>query len=384
MKKSEKKKSKKGFKLSSKAVVVIVIIILLVFLVFAVFYSFKSLKEEERKLGVDDKGVKLVVYGWKDGKMVGKLSETKGNEEGELASLLEFGPPSTQYELDAISIEHTIVSPVDFSEVDVDVSDLQASFTTDGVGSLPGSGDSRYEDAISGLTQLFTLAPGDSIVEMSNQIFIEDLEDDCNEAPFCEFKLQAVASFEDVDPDTGLQTTTDVPLGESYGTVIIKVVPETCSDGTPFGECSLTAPGGKFCDGMDGLIDCADPTGCTPSNYPVTSCSCDEGYYESNGDAVCGSPFCDGGLAAGECLGTDALMCDPDCVSEECGSVILDCYECGQAGQDLGSPLGWLDAILNAAECPLAYNGDPASSCHEIQHTCKYKGKKVKIDVLVG
>ena len=103
-----------------------------------------------------------------------------------------------------------------------------------------------------------------------------------------------------------------------------------------------------------------------------------------NEDAICGAPMCDGGLAAGLCVGVDALICDPSCTSESCGATIQDCYECGQSGQNQGTPSGWLDSVSNAVECPPAYNEDPADSCHEIQHTCKYKGRKAKIDVVVA
>lgn len=357
-------------------------IILIILLIILVRVTLFSPKEEEKYTGVEDKGVKLIVYGWKDGVMVGAVSEIK---EGELASILEFNPPSAQFDLDAISIQHTITSPSALSEVSVNISDLQGSFTTDNArGDLPINGDTRYEDAILGLNQTFVLIPGGFITEMGNPISITDLEDDCNEAPYCEFKLQVIASFQDVDPDTGAEITTNISLNESYGTIIIKVTSPVCSDGTPYGQCSLTAPGGQFCDGLNGLISCASPTGCTPINYASASCPCDSGYYETNGDAVCSAPMCDGGLAAGLCLGINALICDPDCVTEDCGATIQDCYYCGQTGQEQGTPLGWLDLISNAAECPPAYNGDPASSCHEIQHKCKYRGKRGVINVVVA
>lgn len=333
--------------------------------------------------GVDDKGVKLSVYGWIEGEKVGLISSLY---KGELFSIVEFEPPGVPISgLDAISIEHTISSPIAYSEVDVDVLDIIGSFTTDGLGGvLLVDGDGRYETSLSGLTQSFSLIPGDFLIEEGLPFNILDLEGDCNDFPYCEFKLQVIASFEDVDPDTGQMIITNILLNESYGTIILKISGEACLDGTPFGQCSLSAPGGQFCDGLNGLIACADPTGCTSPTYGAMSCSCDAGYYETNGDAICGAPMCDGGLAAGMCVGEYALICDPDCTQEYCEATIQNCGLCGQSGQEAGTPLGWLDAISNAAECPPAYNGDPSYECHAIQYLCKYKGKKADISVILG
>lgn len=322
--------------------------------------------------GVSDKGVMLKVYGWRDGAKVGEL-----NIAGLQQSVVQYDPIGGGTILpgvDSISIEHTI-SQGPLSEVDVNVNTITGSFTTDGGGDLP-TGDGRYNTALDIVTRAFKLLLGGADqIEESSPFGITDLEDDCDSVPYCTFRLQLDANFQDIDPDTGLEVTTAIPTEDSFGSIVLKVSSEVCSDSTPWGSCSGSGGGGKFCDDGQDLIDCADPTGCTPTNYAPTSCPCNTGYVDVGG--ICTSQDC----IPGECVGTDANICDPSCTVVNC-AIIQDCYECGQAGQGQGTPLGWLDETLNAAECPPAYDGvTPADSCHSIQHTCKYKGRKGEVSV---
>ena len=359
-----------------KLAIAIFIILMISLVVFLLKYKSYSVAES-----VQDKGVKLVAYGWKDGK---KVATFEISPKKTFFSSVEVNPPNIPYqELDAISIQHTIISDIMISDVNIDVSDLAGTFATTGLGDLSPTGDLRYENALIGKLQTFTLLIGGQQIEESSPFSITDLEDDCNVNPFCIFKLQVVASYIDVDPDTGKQIITNIPLDQSYGTIIMRIFSDTCTDGTPFGRCSNSDPGGLFCDGINNLIDCASPTGCTPAYYAPTSCSCKPGYYETNGDRICSAPLCDGGTRAGMCTGSSALICDPNCNQESCGAVIQDCYFCGQSGQEAGYPLGWVNPLVNKWECPPAWTGEPSISCTEATHKCKYKGKKGAVNVIL-
>lgn len=359
LKKPKKPIRNKMAKKNNKTILMIGAIIVIGFLVVKV-------KPPQAAEGVSDRGVALRVFGVKDGVIVGELKHAVSPQAVVQYDPVGEGP--TMSGIDAIILEHT-VSQGPLADVDVDVNTITGSFTTDGVGDLPVAGDGRYDTALDIVTRTFTLLLGVDQVEQSDSFNILDLVDDCDSLPYCTFKLQLNADYEDIDPDTGLQVTTTIPAAESFGSIVLRIDDEECSDGTPFGFCSVIGAGGKFCDGAADLIDCADPTGCTPANYPATSCTCNSGYVDVGG--VCMSQDC----VPGECTGTLANRCDPACATQSC-AILQDCYECGQAGQELGTPLGWLDATANAAECPLAYDGvTPADSCHDIQHTCKYKGR---------
>jgi hypothetical protein len=330
----------------------------------------------------NDKGVKLKVFGWKDGVKVGELQVVSN---GQLFSTVEFGVPGTvRQDLDAISVQHTLISDPT-TDVSIDINDVVASFATDNLnGDLPFNGDTRYDDALTSaaVPRQLVLPVGESLGPYESSPFsIDDLTDDCNDAPFCVFKLQLDASFEDIDVDTGEQIVTAIAASESFGSINLRISIDKCNDGTPWGQCSVSTPG-LFCDNgdetiaLDGMIDCAGPTGCTPINWAATSCSCPAGQVD-DGFGVCVSQSC----VPGECLGTNADICDPTCSTPSC-DVIQDCYSCGQSGQNQGTPLGWLDEFSNSAECPLAYDGvTPAERCLQTQGTCKYKGKSGKVNI---
>jgi len=341
----------------------------------------------EISTGVDDKGIKLKVYGWRDGVKVGELAVVKA---GQLFSTVEFGPPigTPFYQLDAISIGHDINEPGGETG-QVEVTDLVGTFTTDNNGgSLPVSGDARYETALALNNQNFILSPGGALSEESGQISVTDLEDDCNDDPYCTFKLTTPSEVINVDPVTGTridQAITPTP----FGTAIIQVIDDACDDGTPWDQCSIVNPGGKFCKsgtpaagGLPGtpgtLINCASPTGCTEN---PTGCACSSGYYETDGDKICTSPVCDSGtVAAGDCTGLDAVICNPSCTAESCNSYV-NCERCGQLGQGAGTPLGWTSTTANAAECAKDYYVNLATSCTQISGLCGYRSYTGSITV---
>ncbi len=329
--------------------------------------------------GVESNGITLKVIGY-DENGVAVKEFTKGT-----FSLV--GPPGSEVGgITSIAIAHTI-SQLPTADVDVDVTDLTSSFTTTGLGDLTVAGDGRYDTALDGVNKVFTKFFGGADVSDTSATFsITDLEDDCGISPYCEFKLQLIADFDDIDPDTGaLIADSPIPLVDSFGSIVLRIAAEGCPDGTPFGACSASVLG-EFCDGLAGLIDCADPTGCTPTNYAPTSCTCAAGFVETDGDAICTALGClSGAIAPGECTGTLANTCGLGCAVEggDCPTE-QNCYDCGQTGQVQGAPIGWLDATANAAECPLAYDGvTPADTCHETQKTCKYKGRKPDLDIIV-
>src|SRR3990167_11534178 len=117
-------------KKKNKSNIIIVVLIGIVLLVALAYFTIPK----KIDTGVNDQGVSLKAFGWKDGVKVQTLQITKN---GNLFSTIELEPPSTPIDgIDAISIQHTLSSN-QISEVDIDVSDLTGSFTSDGNGNLP-------------------------------------------------------------------------------------------------------------------------------------------------------------------------------------------------------------------------------------------------------
>ena len=348
--------------------------ILAVLLVIALIglLAFFIIPQKQIDVGVDDQGVSLKVFARSSADdKVGQELEVLSTS-GKLFSTIEFSPPGTPVEgITQIRIEHTISNTI--SDSNIDVLDLIGGLTNP----IGGVIDARYDNALTTdpITALpveksFTLAPLAAKVQSSAWFNIDDLDSICNTAgteTYCTLRL--TANYAGVDPDTGVQTALS-----TFGTRNLKISGDVCSDGTPWGQCSLTSPKGKFCDNAVGLIDCADPTGCTPVNYIATSCGCETGYYEDNGDAVCTPPTC-GSTTAGECTGTDSILCDPNCTTEACTSAV-DCTQCGQAGQTQGQPLG-----SGFASCSVDYYSNPAQSCNGGTGLCVYRDYSGSISV---
>lgn len=323
-----------------------------------------GVKEENIPSGVTDNGVSLKVYSRGADGIIHELSTVL--TEGKYLSTVTKGAGSPVAAQTQIQILHTISSPTGTDAVNVNVSDIDGSYTT----KTSSAGNTRYNTALSaclgGTSGSFVLTPGGASQSCtSGWMNITDLESTCDTTPFCTFKLQTTASYKGVDPSTGQPVTTTIPAGSSYGTVVIKVTSDKCSDNTPYGQCSVTTVG-KYCNAGT-LLDCASPTGCTGN---AGGCACNPNYVSVAG--VCTEQLCVGGAHPGECTGTDAKRCNPSCTTASCTSAV-DCTNCGKSGQNLGAPLGWTSSATNAVECALDYYGAQATGCTQATGICQYK-----------
>ncbi len=320
-------------------------------------------------VGVDDQGVSLKVFARTS------IEDSVGQElaivtrGGQPFSTIEFTPPGTPVEgIIQVRVEHTITNTL--SDSNIDVTDLAGVFTNPTGGVI----DARYDGALTtdpitllAVDKSFTLAPLGAKVQSSAWFSVTDLDAICNTAGsqvYC--TLQLNADYTGVDPNTGVATTLN-----TFGNRNLKVSGDVCTDGTPWGQCSTVGAGGQFCDaavaGVDNdLIDCGGPTGCSPANFGPTSCACNPGFFEDNGDAICTPPVC-GSTTAGECTGDDAIICDPGCTTESCTSFVA-CDQCGVAGQTQGAPLG-----TGFAECSVDFYSNGATSCNIGNGLCQYR-----------
>lgn len=120
--------------------------------------------------------------------------------------------------------------------------------------------------------------------------------------------------------------------------LVLNIVGDACSDGTPDLQCSVTKP--KKCVGGV-LVDAA------------TTCGCPEGYEQVNETCIASS--CSDGTLVGRCTTQKPAYCGFDKL------IVNDCVKCG---------------------CPLDYYGNPAT-CDTTILNCTYRSYVSDISVSI-
>lgn len=259
-------------------------IFIVIGLILMAFFFFKGGVD----YGIQDEGVNFKVYAYDSNKeLIGEIA--KGGSG--LQATVTFGGGDPNYGVQYIKIQSTISHT---TGVDVTVTDLTASPT-------------EYSTAISAYTKAFVLSAGQSNVQTSDFIDIAAMGVGTHT-----FTLNVAAFYRDAQGN-------QIALNP-FGSVIVSVIADVCSDNTPEGTCSSTLP--LFCDGGN-LVDQATTCGCV-AGWEIIGESCSH--------LQCGTTFADNCIP--ETLGTfNPQYCTIDgntidgCGSSLCGVATTACAD---------------------------------------------------------
>jgi len=135
--------------------------------------------------------------------------------------------------------------------------------------------------------------------------------------------------------------SSNIREGISKSTNVIEPPPQTCFDGTIYGECSTNKP--LFCDNGTLIDSCL-------------LCGCDFGYVCNPESGSCFIPNCSDGTVYGECSTNKPLFCNN-------GTLINDCTTCG-CNQGYFCNLSTEDCDVVPEEPELnCSDGTPFNSC---------------------
>jgi hypothetical protein len=255
-------------------------------------------KPAEIDMGVQDKGVTFRVLTYDENKqLIGELKMGKP-----ILAIVTFPGGIPQGNSHFIRLESTI--SITAGNVPVSITDITADNT----------GTNVYELAIAGYDKQFTLEPGDPPnVQVSDFMELAELSGDV------EFRLDVMANYlTAVGEEIGIST---------FGTIIVNVQHEVCTDGTLNGECSIMNRG-MYCFNGD-LVPRIEDCGCCLGE-PIPC-----GWEQRPGTDECYDELCGDGTHAGECISENThfpMFCELD------GTQTDACERCGCGNDIYGNP----------------------------------------------